>query len=99
MVDCSRIDSNGWGCASNKHFNSSFEQTLIEVALADLGAAYAALEFCSDLTLRKDAHTTGIINFDDGMIIDADLSFANSISQWPGLIIQDAPQKQYPLMN
>ena len=73
----------------DKQFNSSFEQTPLEDALARLGAthivlagaatnwciratAYAALERGYDLTLIGDAHTTGTMELENGMRIEAE---------------------------
>jgi nicotinamidase-related amidase len=72
----------------HKGFNSSFEKTTLEEALAKLGAthlvlagaatnwciratAYGALERGYDLTLVKDAHTTGSMDLDNGVRIEA----------------------------
>lgn len=90
----------------HKHFNSSFEQTGLEEALARLGAthialagaatnwciratAYAALDRGYDLTLIKDAHTTGTMVFDDGTRIEAadivqELNIAMTWLSYPG---------------
>ncbi len=51
--------------------------------------AYAALDRGYDLTLIKDAHTTGAIEFDDGMRIEAesiirDLNVAMAWLSYPG---------------
>jgi nicotinamidase-related amidase len=72
----------------HKHFNSSFEQTVLEDQLAKFGAthivlagaatnwciratAYGALDRGYDLTLVKDAHTTGTMELENGVRIDA----------------------------
>jgi nicotinamidase-related amidase len=90
----------------HKRFNSSFEQTTLEEALAKLGAthivlagaatnwciratAYAALERGYDLTLVKDAHTTGTIELEDGTRIEAanviqELNIAMTWLSYPG---------------
>lgn len=90
----------------HKHFNSSFEQTMLEDELARLGAthialagaatnwciratAYAALERGYDLTLIKDAHTTGTIDVGNGVKIDAsgvidELNLAMTWLSYPG---------------
>jgi nicotinamidase-related amidase len=90
----------------HKHYNSSFEQTVLEELLARLGAthivlagastnwciratAYAALERGYDLTLVKDAHTTGSIEFESGERIDAadivrELNIAMAWPSYPG---------------
>jgi nicotinamidase-related amidase len=90
----------------HKHFNSSFEQTVLEEDLARLGAthialagaatnwciratAYAALDRGYDLTLIKDAHTTGTMVFDDGTKIAAadivqELNIAMTWLSYPG---------------
>jgi nicotinamidase-related amidase len=89
-----------------KRFNSAFEETDLEAALAELGAtrivlagaatnwciratAYAALDRGYDLTLLKDAHTTGDMDFDDGTTIAAadvvaDLNVAMTWLSYPG---------------
>jgi len=90
----------------HKSFNSSFEQTALEVELARLGAthialagaatnwciratAYGALDRGYDLTLIKDAHTTGTIELDNGAKIEAesvvnDLNVAMKWLSYPG---------------
>ncbi len=72
----------------HKTFNSAFEDTDLEAALAALGVshivlagaatnwciratAYGALDRGYDLTLLKDAHTTGDLEFEDGVRIPA----------------------------
>jgi nicotinamidase-related amidase len=72
----------------HKQFNSSFEQTELDEALAKLGAthitlagaatnwciratAYGGLDRGYDLTLIKDAHTTGTMQLDNGSKIEA----------------------------
>jgi nicotinamidase-related amidase len=90
----------------HKQFNSSFEQTTLEDALARLGAthivlagaatnwciratAYGALDRGYDLTLVKDAHTTGAIDLDNGVKIEAsnvidELNIAMTWLSYPG---------------
>jgi nicotinamidase-related amidase len=91
-----------------KQFNSSFEQTTLDEALARLGAtriilagaatnwciratAYGALDRGYDLTLIKDAHTTGTIELEDGDKIEAadiilELNIAMKWLSYPGRI-------------
>lgn len=71
-----------------KQYNSAFEDTSLEEALARFGVthivlvgaatnwciratAYGALERGYDLTLVKDAHTTGTIELENGIKIEA----------------------------
>jgi len=90
----------------HKRFNSSFEQTGLDEALARLGAthitlagaatnwciratAYGALERGYDLTLIKDAHTTGTIELENGSKIEAasivqELNIAMTWVSYPG---------------
>lgn len=90
-----------------KQYNSSFEQTVLDKTLSELGTthivlagaatnwciratAYAALDRGYDLTLIKDAHTTGTITFDDGTCIKAEdmileLNIAMRWLSYPGL--------------
>ena len=63
----------------HKHFNSSFERA----------TAYAALDRGYDLTLVKDAHTTGAIDLGDGTKIEAsnivnELNIAMTWLRYPG---------------
>ena len=90
----------------HKHFNSSFEETVLEEELAKLGAthivlagaatnwciratAYGALERGYDLTLIKDAHTTGTMELENGERIEAstvvqELNIAMTWLRYPG---------------
>ena len=90
----------------HKGFNSSFEQTGLDEALARLGAthitlagaatnwciratAYGALDRGYDLTLIKDAHTTGTIQLENGSKIEAasivqELNIAMTWVSYPG---------------
>jgi nicotinamidase-related amidase len=90
----------------HKRFNSSFEQTGLDEALARLGAthitlagaatnwciratAYGALDRGYDLTLIKDAHTTGTIQLENGSKIEAasivqELNIAMTWVSYPG---------------
>jgi nicotinamidase-related amidase len=90
----------------HKQFNSAFEQTPLDAALAELGAthivlagaatnwciratAYGALDRGYDLTLVKDAHTTGSMPLDDGKLIEAEqviqeLNIAMKWLEYPG---------------
>jgi nicotinamidase-related amidase len=90
----------------HKHFNSSFEETVLEEELARRGAthivlagaatnwciratAYGALERGYDLTLVKDAHTTGTMELGDGTRIEAatvvrELNIAMTYLGYPG---------------
>jgi len=90
----------------HKRFNSSFEQTGLDEALARLGAthitlagaatnwciratAYGALDRGYDLTLIKDAHTTGTIELENGSKIEAasivqELNIAMTWVSYPG---------------
>jgi nicotinamidase-related amidase len=90
----------------HKRFNSSFEQTGLDEALARLGGthitlagaatnwciratAYGALDRGYDLTLIKDAHTTGTIQLENGSKIEAasivqELNIAMTWVSYPG---------------
>jgi nicotinamidase-related amidase len=90
----------------SKHFESSFEETILEEELARLGAthivlagaatnwciratAYASLDRGYDLTLLKDAHTTGTIDLGNNARIEAsgivsDLNIAMTWLRYPG---------------
>jgi nicotinamidase-related amidase len=90
----------------HKRFNSSFEQTGLDEALARLGAThitlagaatnwcirattYGALDRGYDLTLIKDAHTTGTIQLEYGSKIEAasivqELNIAMTWVSYPG---------------
>jgi nicotinamidase-related amidase len=90
----------------HKRFNSAFEETGLEAALAEMGSthivlagaatnwciratAYGALDRGYDLTLLKDAHTTGSMEFDDGATIAAadvvrELNVAMTWLSYPG---------------
>ncbi len=118
------IDSPAWQLAPQlvpaagepvirKLFNSAFEETTLEHALAQRGAthivlagamtnwciratAHAALERGYDLTLLKDAHTTGTIALDDGTRIEAktvvdELNVALTWMSYPGRETTTAP--------
>jgi nicotinamidase-related amidase len=89
-----------------KKYNSAFEETSLEDALAQLGVthivlagaatnwciratAYGALERGYDLTLVKDAHTTGTIELENGIKIEAaniihELNIVMSWVSYPG---------------
>ena len=90
----------------HKRFNSAFEQTALEDALASHAAthivlagaatnwciratAYGALDRGYDLTLLRDAHTTGTLELDDGVRIEAagiveELNVAMTWLSYPG---------------
>lgn len=92
----------------HKQFNSSFEKTSLEDALASIGAthivlagastnwciratAHGALDRGYDLTLLKDAHTTGALEFKDGVKIEAatlirELNAAMAWLSYPGRV-------------
>lgn len=90
----------------HKRFESSFEDTSLDAALADLGAthivlagaasnwciratAYGALDRGYDLTLVRDAHSTGDMDLGDGNPVTArsiiqDLNAVMTWIQYPG---------------